>query len=169
MLSTTLARGGRTAGAILEQKRALVSVLSEKHQEAIERLATAKKQPESESKSKSESESESESDSLSKSASPLEQAGFKTNRAKTSEMEDGPGILYVCDALTVFDLSIVQTIELDNHFLAIGMVVGVPLFNKDQAERPLIRYNRRWSTVDPRLSNRNSAEQFEVSRDNYPV
>lgn len=118
LLSTTLAKTSRTGAVILASGKTAVSLLSESHRPAVERLSTIKEGPR------------------------LSAAGFKIERLEPS------GLFYISDALAVFELEIVERVSLDNYTTIVGRVCQVHLPTSSQQAAPLIRYNRSWAAVN---------------------
>lgn len=118
LLSTTLIKTSRTGAAILKSGKTAVSLLNEKHRQAVERLSTINEGPR------------------------LSAAGFKIEHLEPS------GLFYISDALAVFELEIVERVSLDNYTTIIGRVCQVHLPTSSQQAAPLIRYNRSWAAVN---------------------
>jgi flavin reductase (DIM6/NTAB) family NADH-FMN oxidoreductase RutF len=133
VLSTTLTKTSRTGAAILKNGKTAVSLLTENHRQAVERLITTSEGPR------------------------LSAAGFKIERLEPS------GLIFIADALAVFELEIVERVGLDNYTTIIGRVCQVHLPTSNRQAAPLIRYNRSWAAVDL-----NSVRQT-IESDDYPV
>lgn len=87
----------------------------------------------------------------------LKDAGFSIGRLEN-------GLAYAVDALAVFDVEIIEQVQLEKYIAVMARVHQVLINDRDAgAALPLIRYNRSWTTI-----NRDSLQKG-LAIDHYPV